>query len=185
MKKLMLVLAMALSGCITSAQMYETRGRSQYAPENERPGGRVQYRLNGPGALVQARREDAYKQMYEHCDGRYRIVSESDINAGSVSSTFGSSNTTASATSSGNATAYVAGDTAYANGSGSSSGVSRTQGGATGFSSGVFLRLIDFECDGGASARPQPTESSSQMEPEVNASTPDWYDTGIGGGSPK
>lgn len=65
--------------------MVEERGSSPYAPSNERAGGRIIYKLNGPGFAVRGRREDAYQQMYERCGGDYRILGEQDVGAGSVS----------------------------------------------------------------------------------------------------
>lgn len=95
MKRALLLLL--LSGC--AAQMMQTSG-SRYAPVNERPGGRVRYLAMGIAPVQQARREDAYRQMYDACSGRYRIVSE--YSDGSVTA------------SSGQASAY--GNSAYGSG---------------------------------------------------------------------
>ncbi len=64
--------------------MMQSSGESQYAPMNERNGGQVRYLAAGIPPVQKARREDAYKQMFEKCDGRYRIVSESSESAGSI-----------------------------------------------------------------------------------------------------
>lgn len=51
---------------------------------DEREGGTVRYLAAGIPPVQRSRREDAYKQMYEKCDGRYRIVSEYSESAGSI-----------------------------------------------------------------------------------------------------
>lgn len=58
--------------------MVEKRGESRYAPTNERPGGRISYRTSGLVASLSDAREDAYKQMWERCGGKYRITQEWD-----------------------------------------------------------------------------------------------------------
>lgn len=65
--------------------MVEERGSSPYAPSNEKLGGRIIYKLNGPGFAVRGRRDDAYEQMHGKCGGDYRILGEQDVGAGSVS----------------------------------------------------------------------------------------------------
>jgi hypothetical protein len=126
MRAVLLLAAIALSGCAT-ASMVETRGESQYGPTNETRGGRVKYVQNGAEFIVKARREDAYKRMWDQCGGKYRILSEQDVAAGSVGF------------------ASASGGRNFAFGSG---------GNVT-----AFLKLIDFECEGGAVAlRPAPEE---------------------------
>jgi hypothetical protein len=50
---------------------------SQYAPQNEKARlGTIKYLNQGAGAVIDARREDAYKQMFTACNGKYNIVSE-------------------------------------------------------------------------------------------------------------
>jgi hypothetical protein len=75
-------LSLALSGC--AAQMMQSSGESQYAPMNERNGGQVRYLAAGIPPVQRSRREDAYKQMYERCNGRYRIISENSESAGAI-----------------------------------------------------------------------------------------------------
>ena len=70
---------LVLSGC--AAQMVSHR--SAYAPVNEQNGGQVRYLAAGIAPVQQARREDAYRQMFRRCGGRYRIVSEASEAAGS------------------------------------------------------------------------------------------------------
>lgn len=84
MRTLCGLLVVLLSSC--AARMVETHGASKYGPRNEAPGGRVQYIGTGLAALVEARREDAYKQMYEACGGSYNISREFDEPAGAYTS---------------------------------------------------------------------------------------------------
>jgi hypothetical protein len=81
MKVLILTAAAMLSGCV-SATMVNTRGdsASQYAPVNEKsnPGGVVKYLNQGAKSVRKSRREAAYKQMYEYCNGAYQIASEGE-----------------------------------------------------------------------------------------------------------
>ena len=75
---LFIVLA-CLSSC-TSAEIVNPIGSgsgSAYAPSNEvqRPG-MIKYLNQGADFVIKARREDAYKKMYDSCGGRYKIVSE-------------------------------------------------------------------------------------------------------------
>lgn len=83
------LLLLVLNGC--AAQMMQSSGESQYAPVDERPGGQVRYLAAGIPPVQKARRDDAYKQMYEKCDGRYRILSESSESAGAMIHPVGSS----------------------------------------------------------------------------------------------
>lgn len=90
MKTLFLAVMMfALSGC--AAQMMRTSGESEYAPVNEGNGGQVRYLAAGIPPVQRARREDAYRQMYEQCQGRYRILSESSESAGAIVQPVGTS----------------------------------------------------------------------------------------------
>ena len=79
-----LVVLSLLTGC--SAHMVVPAGSNQppaYAPLNEtaRPG-IVKYLNAGAPAIIEARRDDAYRQMYTHCTGRYRILAEGTSNDG-------------------------------------------------------------------------------------------------------
>lgn len=67
-----------LTACATADLVHPVGGSaSSYAPSNEsqRPG-MVKYLNQGADFVIKARREDAYKKMYESCGGRYKIVSE-------------------------------------------------------------------------------------------------------------
>lgn len=88
--ELFIVLSL-ISGC--SASMVRLPGNSsdsQYAPINESSqggvsqGGVVKYLNNGADFVIKSRREDAYKQMYMACHGRYRIVAEGSREEGGV-----------------------------------------------------------------------------------------------------
>lgn len=83
---LMVLSVVLLSGC--SASMVVRPGAnstSKYAPVNEagRPG-IVKYLNEGARSVKEARREDAYKQMYDACGGDYKIVAEGPRAEGSV-----------------------------------------------------------------------------------------------------
>jgi hypothetical protein len=53
---------------------------SAYAPVNEqsRPG-LIKYLNQGAASVIAKRREDAYRQMYEACGGRYNIDAEGPV----------------------------------------------------------------------------------------------------------
>lgn len=76
------ILILAMSGC--AAQMVQSSGESEYAPVNEVSGGQVRYLAAGVPPVQRSRREDAYRQMFEKCGGKYRIVSESSESAGAI-----------------------------------------------------------------------------------------------------
>lgn len=62
-----------------TAQMVAPPGntKSKYAPANQSSNrGIVKYSTEGASSVVAARREDAYKRMYNACGGKYIIVSE-------------------------------------------------------------------------------------------------------------
>jgi hypothetical protein len=61
-----LVMTMALTGC--TAQMVSTRGSS----------GVIRYQLAENLHQNQSRRETAYKEMHNYCQGPYRLTAESD-----------------------------------------------------------------------------------------------------------
>lgn len=58
---------------------------SAFAPVNEASlPGVVRYSAKGIKPIVNARREAAYKKMFETCNGKYRIVGESSDSNGGV-----------------------------------------------------------------------------------------------------
>ncbi len=76
------LLILPILGCSTVNM--ETRSDSPYAPTNEGNGGRISYLATGIPPVVNARREEAYKQMYERCGGPYRIVAENGVYQGTL-----------------------------------------------------------------------------------------------------
>ena len=68
----------ALLGCASASMVNLPGGTlSPYAPSNEssRPGV-IKYSNEGSDDTIRARREDAYKQMYEACNSKYKILTE-------------------------------------------------------------------------------------------------------------
>jgi hypothetical protein len=80
-KWLLLIGAVALTACTASQVNTKIPETSRYAPVNEEAEGEVSYLNAGAKAVRNARREDAYKKMYEHCGGSYEIVREEDQDA--------------------------------------------------------------------------------------------------------
>jgi hypothetical protein len=77
-KGVSVICVLVLVGC--GAHMVSSPGatsRSPYAPVNEKSrGGIIKYSNRGLPSLRQARREDAYRQMYTACGGYYNIDAE-------------------------------------------------------------------------------------------------------------
>jgi hypothetical protein len=72
-----LFIYLLLSSCATSSHV--TRPTiPQYAPKDYKAKGVVKYLNNGADFVIEKRREDAFKQMYDACGGNYKITSESD-----------------------------------------------------------------------------------------------------------
>jgi len=56
---------------------------SAYAPVNEQSrGGTIKYLNQGADFVIKNRRDDAYKQMYTDCDGKYKIDAEGSKSEG-------------------------------------------------------------------------------------------------------
>jgi hypothetical protein len=80
-----ITMALLLTGC--AAEMVNFRNpSSQYAPLNETRGGTIKYQLNDVSENITMMREDAYKQMYQACEGPYKIVREYEGNRETVGS---------------------------------------------------------------------------------------------------
>jgi hypothetical protein len=97
-----LIVATVLTTVACSAQMVRPAGESssKYAPVNERSQpGLVKYLNDGASFVVKRRRENAYKQMYESCQGPYRIVAEGQHAEGGVVITSGSATAQANGSS--------------------------------------------------------------------------------------
>ncbi|MFV8784415.1 hypothetical protein ACNKU7_18510 [Microbulbifer sp. SA54] len=104
MKKISAVLLVGLlSGC-TSATLVKAPGvssiPSEYAPVNAGSDnfGTVKYLDEGAAAVRDARKKDAYKKMYEACNGKYAILDAGSSESNPTFSTHG--NLTFAATSS-------------------------------------------------------------------------------------
>jgi hypothetical protein len=67
-----------LAACSASSVKTEIPETSRYAPVDDKVDGEVSYLNAGAKTVRNARREDAYKKMYEHCGGPYKIVREED-----------------------------------------------------------------------------------------------------------
>lgn len=73
-----IVILFILSGC-GAKNVVKPGGKSdsKYAPQNEASrNGIVKYLNDGSSYIVKSRREDAYKIMYQNCNGKYNIVNE-------------------------------------------------------------------------------------------------------------
>lgn len=80
---LVLVFATGCSAKLISAP--GAKSGSAFAPVNEASlPGVVRYSAKGIKPIVNARREAAYKKMFETCNGKYRIVGESSDSRGGV-----------------------------------------------------------------------------------------------------
>jgi hypothetical protein len=83
---ILLISATLVAAC--SAKMVSKPGTttaSPYAPVNEATrGGVIKYLNEGIRPVRQKRREDAYKQMFTACDGKYRIDAEGPRTEGGV-----------------------------------------------------------------------------------------------------
>jgi hypothetical protein len=66
-----------LIGCSDKTAQHVThRVKSLYGPTDGAPGGTVRYSNEGSESAINRRREDAYKKMFDACDGKYKITSE-------------------------------------------------------------------------------------------------------------
>jgi hypothetical protein len=73
-------------GChATMERLPGTQSNSQYAPANAKEQhGLVSYENRGLPSIKEKKRKDAYRQMFEACNGKYKIISESNKNTGAV-----------------------------------------------------------------------------------------------------
>ncbi|MEL7579632.1 hypothetical protein AADY36_09690 [Pseudoalteromonas sp. D15MCD-2] len=67
------LIAIFLSGCVSSVKPLNDYG--EYAPTNasSEEWFTVSYLAEGASFVQESRRKDAYKKMYEHCDGKYEL----------------------------------------------------------------------------------------------------------------
>lgn len=77
----LLIVAVVTMACTSSQVNTTIPETSRYAPAGEEIDGEVSYLNAGAKAVRDARREDAYKKMHEHCGGPYTIVREEDQDA--------------------------------------------------------------------------------------------------------
>ena len=73
-----MVSLLLLSGCSASSVSTSGPETKPYAPSNKTADGDLRYLNAGAKAVVDARRDDAYRKMYAHCGGPYEIVREED-----------------------------------------------------------------------------------------------------------
>jgi hypothetical protein len=78
-------LILLLGGCANNAKVLQVPGnteQSKYGPQNEkRLTGIVAYKLGGD---AEANREEAYKKMFDTCNGKYNIIKEWEQSKGGV-----------------------------------------------------------------------------------------------------
>ncbi|WP_226704053.1 hypothetical protein [Microbulbifer elongatus] len=74
MKKLLAAVSViALAGCVSNVEMANDFG--EYAPVNEANSDwlKVSYLAEGASFVQKSRRQDAYKKMHDHCNGKYEL----------------------------------------------------------------------------------------------------------------
>jgi len=80
-----------LTGCTSAEMVSSPNSGSAYAPVNEGSrGGVVKYLNDGADFVRKQRRDDAYKQMHDACNGAYRIDTEGSNAEGGAVITSGS-----------------------------------------------------------------------------------------------
>lgn len=70
----LIAIMVIVSSCASTSVTRPTT--SQYAPKGYRPKGMVKYLNRGADFVIGQRKEDAFKQMSETCNGNYKITSE-------------------------------------------------------------------------------------------------------------
>ena len=146
-----LLLLLMSSGC--AAQMVSTRGNSKYGPINDTLGGQIRYLQGGATDAIQARREDAYRQMHRYCDGRYIITREWDVVDGQVSNVWANESVTAQASAYGGRRST------------SVYGTAQTNLNSMAWTSNMVPRNIEFECESAPSQlRGEPKGRSRRTE---------------------
>lgn len=102
----------------------------------------MRYLVSGAEFVILARREDAYQQMHERCNGSYEISREWDEAGGTVTALYGQSITNSNAWGRGSATAYSNSTL----GSWDGAGTSTANAQALATSSTEIWRNIEFAC---------------------------------------
>lgn len=78
--KFAMILCLLVSASCSSNLVRGVGKQSKYAPKSHSELGLVEYLNAGGGFVKEARRESAYKTMYENCNGNYEIVKEGPKN---------------------------------------------------------------------------------------------------------
>jgi hypothetical protein len=105
MRVLIALGALLTVGCGAQMVRSASNSNSRYAPVNEKErGGVIKYVSDGASFIVNRRRDDAYKQMYQSCNGAYRVVAEGQRAEGSVVFASGTTDATATGTTAGRTT---------------------------------------------------------------------------------
>ena len=102
-----LVGAVAITGCGATLISSAGGAGSPYAPLNDGTRlGLVKYSIDDPNFVIQRRRNDAYKKMYQSCGGPYVIVAEgaAEENGRVITTITRSDSSSSSATSTGDTT---------------------------------------------------------------------------------
>lgn len=69
------VACVAVAGCATTtAEMLSRPETGGYAPTAGRDFGLVRYLADGSAASLDARQQDAYRQMHDACGGHFRVL---------------------------------------------------------------------------------------------------------------
>ena len=84
-----LLILFFLSACSATSVTYPTK--PEYAPKGYKSRGVIKYLNQGLDSIIQQRRENAFKQMYEACDGNYKIISEGQQADGGLTTVYNGS----------------------------------------------------------------------------------------------
>lgn len=78
------IIALSISGCVSSVKPLNDFG--EYAPVNASSEKwlTVSYLAEGAYFVQESRRKEAYKKMYEHCNGKYELRDSSSSGGNSV-----------------------------------------------------------------------------------------------------
>lgn len=73
-----IIFSILFTGCATATMVKHPNqdANSKYAPSNDKQYGVIKYLNQGADSIINKRREDALKQMYESCGGKYKVAEE-------------------------------------------------------------------------------------------------------------
>lgn len=75
--KYLVCMVLLLTGCATANMLKRPGNVNKYAPVDERPlPGSIEYLNQGSATEVRSRREDAFRQMHQTCNMKYKILTE-------------------------------------------------------------------------------------------------------------